>query len=97
MPAVPMSNVDKLTDIELLSHVTMTSSSIRLPRKAAVASKGLGEAARRARPSLLRFLARQGSQMAERVIAQFHLNPGAERLAGDNIGRHNTSQNRVCH
>jgi hypothetical protein len=80
MPAVPMSNVDKLTDIELLSHVIMTSSSIRLLRKAAVTSKDLNEAARRARPSVLRFLARQGSQMAERVIAQIvHLNPGAER------------------
>jgi len=80
MPTVPMNNVDKLTDIELLSHVIVTSSSIRLMRKTAVASKDLNEAARRARPSLLRFLARQGRHTAERVIARIvQLNPGTQR------------------
>lgn len=80
MPTVPMSNMDKLTEIELLSHVIMTSSSVRLLPKAAVISTNLNEAARRARPFLLRFLARQGPQMAERVIAQIVLlNPSTQR------------------
>merc|ERR1712166_1216886 len=80
MPTVPMSNVDKLTDIELLSHVIMTSSSVRMLRMAAVTSKDLNEAARRARPSLLRFLAQQGPKMAERVISEIvQLNPGTQR------------------
>ena len=80
MPTVPMNNVDKLTDMELLTHVIVTSSSIRLIRKAAVTSKDLNEAARRARPSLLKFLARQGRHTAERVIGQIvQLNLGTQR------------------
>ena len=80
MPTVPLNNVDKLTDIELLSHVIATSCSVRLIRKTAVTSKDLNEAARRARPSLLRSLARQGRQTAERVTSQIvQLNPGTQR------------------
>jgi hypothetical protein len=75
-----MSNVDRLTDIELLSRVIVTSSSVRLLHKTAVASRDMNQAANRAKPSLLRFLARQGRQTAETVIEDIvQSNPGTQR------------------